>query len=268
MGSRAFYKDGWIASAFGPRVPWETGVDPSILKWSPKDDVWELYDLSKDFSQAKDVAAANPEKLKELKSGFDVSATDNKVNPVGGGLWSAVFHPEDAPSNPARTFNYTQDVVGVPEFTAPRLGSRSTLVTIDADLQADSEGVLYAIGAVSGGIALWVENGKLHYEYNLFSIERTKLETSAPLPTGKVKIEVETRKAGDARPTPLDIVVRVDGQEVITGRVPRSAALTFTANDAFDVGRDSYSPVSFAYFDRKPFAFNGKIRHLKVDYLD
>ncbi|MGO4408380.1 hypothetical protein AB4Z10_29530, partial [Bosea sp. RAF48] len=62
--------------------------------------------------------------------------------------------------------------------------------------------------------------------------------------------------------------IRVDGKEVSKGRVPRSAALTFTANDAFDVGRDSYSPVSLAYFDRKPFAFNGKIRRLKVDYLD
>ncbi|MBB4184162.1 hypothetical protein GGE07_000775 [Sinorhizobium terangae] len=49
--------------------------------------------------------------------------------------------------------------------------------------------------------------------------------------------------------------------------MPRSAPLAFTANDAFDVGRDSYSPVSLAYFDRKPFAFNGKIERLKVEYL-
>ena len=268
MGSRAYYKDGWIASAFGPRVPWQTGVDPAIMTWSPKNDIWELYDLNKDFSQAKDVAAANPGKLDELKKAFEVSAKDNKVYPVGGALWSAIFHPEDAPSNPAKSFSFTQEVVGVPEFTAPKLGSRSNLVTIDADLQPASKGVLYALGAVSGGIALWVEDGKLHYEYNLFEIERTQLETSAPLPTGKVKIEVETRKASGVRPAPLDIVIRVDGKEVSKGRVPRSAALTFTANDAFDVGRDSYSPVSLAYFDRKPFAFNGTIRHLKVEYLD
>lgn len=269
MGSRAYYKDGWIASTFGPRVPWQAGVDPSIMTWSPKNDVWELHDLKKDFSQAKDVAAANPGKLDELKKAFEVSAKDNKVYPVGGALWSAIFHPEDQPSNPAKTFSFTQEVVGVPEFTAPKLGSRSNLVTIDADLQPDSKGVLYALGAVSGGIALWVENGKLTYEYNLFEIERTQLETSAPLPTGKVKIEVETaRKANGARPASLDIVIRIDGKEVSKGRVPRAAPGSFTANDAFDVGRDSYSPVSLAYFDRKPFAFNGKIQHLKVDYLD
>ncbi|MCK4207727.1 arylsulfatase, partial [Brucella pituitosa] len=79
---------------------------------------------------------------------------------------------------------------------------------------------------------------------------------------------VETRKVDGVRPAPLDVVIRVNGAEVSKGRVPRSTAVAFTANDAFDVGRDSYSPVSLAYFDRKPFAFNGTIRHLKVDYLD
>lgn len=267
MGSRAMYKDGWIASVFGPRVPWQPGVDPSIAKWSPDKDVWELYDLKNDFSQANDVAAAHPEKVAELKKAFDVAAQDNKVYPVGGGLWSVIFHPEDAPSNPAKKFEFTQDVVAVPEFTAPKLGARSSLVTIDAELQPDSKGVLYALGAVSGGLSLWVENGKLSFEYNLFEIERTRLESTTPLPTGKVKIEVETRATGGVR-SALDVVIRVDGKDVAKGRVPRSTPLAFTANDAFDVGRDSYSPVSLAYFDRKPFAFNGKINRLKVEYLN
>ncbi len=135
-------------------------------------------------------------------------------------------------------------------------------------MQPDSKGVLYALGAFSGGLSLWVENGKLSFEYNLFEIERTRLESTTPLPTGKVKIEVETRKIDDTRSGPLDISIRVDGKEVAKGRVPRSAPLPFTANDAFDVGQDSYSPVSLAYFDRKPFAFNGKIKQLKVEYLN
>jgi hypothetical protein len=158
-------------------------------------------------------------------------------------------------------------VVGVPEFAAPKVGARSNLVTIETELKPDSQGVLYALGAFSGGVALWVDQGKLNYEYNLFEIERTHLASSAPLPSGKVKIEVETRRAGTDHASPLDVVVRVDGKEVAQGKVPRSAPLAFTANDAFDVGRDSYSPVSQAYFDRKPFAFNGKIDSLNVQYL-
>lgn len=268
MGSRAIYKDEWIASVFGPRIPWKAGLDPAIAKWTPENDVWELYDLRKDFSQAKDIASANPKKVEEMKKTFDANAKANKVYPVGGGLWSVAFHPEDAPSNPAKVFDYTQEVVAVPEFTAPKLGSRSSLVSIDADLKPDSKGVLYALGAISGGISLWIEDGKLSFEYNLFEIERTRLDTTAPLPTGKVKIEVETRVASSVHAGPLDIVIRVDGKEVAKGRVPRSTSLGFTANDAFDVGRDSYSPVSFAYFDRKPFAFNGKINRLRVEYLN
>ena len=266
MGSRSYYEDGWIASVFGPRTPWMPGVDPAIFEWSPDNDTWELHDLTQDHSQAHNLADEHPEKVEVLKEAFLVTAEDNKVFPIGGGLWSAVFHPEDAPSNPATEFTYTQEVTGVPEFTAPKVGARSSIVTIDAELAEDSEGVLYALGAFSGGLALWIEQGKLTYEYNLFQIERTRVSTTDPLPTGKVAITVETTKTGDNHAAPLDVVIRVNGDEVAEGTVPRSAPLTFTANDTFDVGRDSYSPVSEAYFDRKPFAFNGNINRLHVAY--
>jgi len=265
MGSRAYYRDNWIASVFGPRTPWTPGVDPAIMQWSPDKDIWELHDLSRDHSQAHDLAADNPGKVDELKEAFLADAKDNKVFPVGGGLWSAVFHPEDAPSNPASEFSYTQEVIAVPEFTAPKLGARSNLVTIETELKDGAEGVLYALGAFSGGLALWVDQGKLSYEYNLFEIERTRITTDK-LPTGKAKIEVETSRTGKDHASPLDVVIRVNGAEVAKGRVPRSAPLTFTANDAFDVGRDSYSPVSEAYFERRPFAFNGEIDRLNVVY--
>lgn len=267
MGSRAYYQNDWIASVFGPRIPWKAGLDPAILKWTPDNDVWELHDLGSDYSQAKDVAAAHPQKVEDLKKAFNTDAEANKVYPIGGGLWSAVFHPEDAPSNPATEFDYTQEVVGVPEFAGPKVGARSNLVTIEAELGPDSAGVLYALGAFSGGVSLFVDQGKLTYEYNLFEIERTRLEAPVPPASGKVKIEVETRKVDKTHAGPLDVVIRIDGNEVAKGRVPRSAPLAFTANDAFDVGRDSYSPVSLSYFDRKPFAFNGKIEGLKVQYL-
>ncbi len=267
MGSRAYYRDEWIASVFGPRTPWVPGIDPSIFEWSPTDDTWELHDLNTDYSQAMNLADQHPDKVESLVTSFREAAKANKVYPVGGGLWSIVFHPEDAPSNPATEFLYTQEVVGVPEFTAPKVGARSNLVTIETVLQPDSEGVLYALGAFSGGLALWVEDGKLTYEYNLFEIERTRIESTGPLPSGEVTIEVETRKASDKRGGPLDVVLRLNGKELAKGQVPRSAPLAFTANDAFDVGRDSYSPVSLAYFDRKPFAFNGTIEGLKVEYL-
>jgi arylsulfatase len=265
MGDRAIYQDGWIASVWGPRVPWLPGLPAGIATWSPDKDTWLLYNLNTDFSQSTDLAAEQPQRLAEMKKLFEQQALDNKVNPVGGGLWSIVWSPQSAPQNPATEFSYTQDVTGIPEFAGPKVGARSNVVMIDAELKPDSSGVLYALGGFSGGLALWVDKGKLSFEYNLFEIERTLIETTSPLPTGLVKIEVETRiaKPRDA----ADITIRINGKEVAKGRAPRTAALAFTANDSFDVGMDGYSPVSLAYFDRAPFKFNGKIDKLKISYL-
>lgn len=266
MASRAYYEDGWIASAFGPRIPWVPGATPGLKEWSPDKDTWELYNLNEDFSQARDLAAAHPQKLEAMKRGFDAAARDNKVYPIGGGLYSQI-NTASLPSNPATEFFYTQDVTRVPEFVAPRLGAVSNVVTIDTELKPDSAGVLYALGAFSGGVAAWVDKGKLTYEFNCFMVERTQIATSAPLPTGKVKIEVETRYSGDGLVQQGDVVIRINGKEAARGRVPQNAPWAFTLNDAFDVGRDSYSPVSMAYHDRAPFAFNGAIQSVNVRYL-
>ncbi len=265
VGSRAIYQDGWIASVFGPRTPWLPGVPKGIATWSPDQDTWELYDLRSDFSQAVDLAGKNPQKVEEMTEAFDAEAKANRVYPIGGGLWS-LLNPQYAPGNPATEFRYTQDVVGVPEFTAPKVGARSNLVTIDAELKPGSTGVLYALGAFSGGLALWVEKGKLSYEYNLFEIQRTRIETNDPLPTGKVKIEIESRLTERKLAAPMDVVIRVNGSEVARGHVPATASITFTANDTFDVGMDSYSPVSLAYFDRAPFKFDGTIDSVHIRY--
>ena len=267
MADRGIYSpDGWYAAAWGPRTPWVAGLPAGIQTWDPSNDPWSLYNLNEDFSQSTDLAAKHPQKLAELKQLFDREAKNNLAYPIGGGLWSVIWSPQSAPQNPATEFHYTQDVTGVPEFAGPKLGARSNLVTVNVDLAADSAGVLYALGAFSGGVSLWVDKGRLGDEYNLFEIERTRLEPQAPLPTGKVKIEVETRIA--APRGAADVVIRIDGKEVAKTRVPRTAALAFTANDAFDVGVDNYSPVSQAYFDRAPFRFNGTIDKVEIRYLN
>ncbi len=266
MADRGIYSpDGWYAAAWGPRIPWVPGLPAGIRDWTPDRDKWALYNLNDDFSQAVDLATKHPVKLAELQKLFLEEAKSNLVYPIGGGLWSIIWSPESAPHNPATEFNYTQDVVRVPEFAAPKVGARSNLVTLEVQLDAESAGVLYALGAFSGGVSLWVDKGKLFYEYNLFEIDRTRLEAKGELPIGKAKIEVETRIA--APRGAAEIAIRVNGEEVARGRVPRTAVLAFTANDAFDVGMDSYSPVSSAYFDRRPFKFNGNIDSLAVRYL-
>jgi len=266
MGSRSIYHDGFIASAFGPRIPWKPGIDPAIFQWTPHQDKWELYDLHSDFSQAEDLANTQPEKLAEMITIFNAEAKANKAYPIGGGLWTGL-HPEFVQQNPATEFTYTPDVIQIPEASAPKLGLRSSLVTINAELKPDSAGVLYAVGGYSGGVAAWIDQGKVRFEYNLYEIERTGVETNGDMPTGPVKIEIESRVQPKVRNGSMDVIIRVNGTEMGKGTVPRTTGYALSGNDTFDVGTDSFSPVSPAYYDRAPFKFNGNIDSVTIKYL-
>src|SRR5208282_1276304 len=267
MGSRALYHDGWMASAFGPRAPWVAGTPPGIREWTPDKDRWELYNLEEDWTQANDLAGKLPEKLADMKDMFLIEAARNNVLPIGGGLWVPVIHPELRISTPYKDWTFSGEITRMPEFCAPALGNKDNVVTIDADVPANANGVLYALGAFSGGLTCYVEDGTLCYEYNLFEIQRTNFHSTEPIPTGKVKIEVETAYAVRKPGGPLKVTMKVNGKIVAEGTVPISAPLLFTANDCLDIGTDLGSPVSLDYYDKAPFAFNGKIEQVQVKYL-
>jgi arylsulfatase A-like enzyme len=267
MGSRGIYHDGWLACALGPRLPWVPGSPPGIREWTPDQDVWELYNLAADWSQANDLAAKMPEKLAQMKDLFLIEATRNKALPIGGGLWIPLMHPEMRVAPPYTEWNFTGDITRMPEFTAPALGNKPNLVTIAADIPANSNGVLYKLGANSGGLTLFVEDGLLCYEYNLFLIMRTKIRANQKLPVGKVKIEVETVYAEPKPAGPLKVTLNVNGKLFATGVVPISAPLGFTANDCLDIGIALGSPVSLDYRKKAPFKFNGTIDKVNVKYI-
>jgi arylsulfatase len=266
MGSRSLYHDGWIASALGPRLPWVPGLPPGFREWTPDKDKWELYNLEEDWSQANDLADKMPEKVAQMKEMFAIEAAKNKVLPIGGGLWVPVYHPELRIAPPYKEWTFSGDITRMPEFCAPALGNKPNLVTIDAEIPANANGVLYALGANSGGLTCYVENGTLCYEYNLFIIQRTKIRATKKLPVGKVKIEVDTSYVELKPAGPLKIVMKVNDKEVASGVVPLSAPLLFTANDCLDIGICLGSPVSLDYFDKAPFKFNGKIDSVHVKY--
>jgi arylsulfatase A-like enzyme len=267
MGSRAIYHDGWMASAFGPRAPWVAGMPPGMMEWTPDQDDWELYHLDQDWSQAHDLAADMPDKLAVLKDIFSIEAAKNSVYPIGGGLWVPVFHPELRISTPYREWNFTGDVIRMPEFCAPGLGNRANVVTLDVNIPDNANGVLYALGGAGGGLTCYVDNGILCYEYNLFIIQRTKIRSEQQLPTGPAKIEIKTVYA-EAKPAgPLNISMSVNGAEYGSGQVPISAPLLFTANDCLDIGTCLGGSVSLDYYDKAPFAFNGRIDNVNVRYI-
>jgi len=267
MASRGIYHDGWFASAPGPREPWVGGIPKGIREWSPLTDKWELYNLDKDWSQANDLAAAEPQKLAEMKSLFLIESTKNKNLPIGGGLWStALYHPEDAPASNLTEWTFDGPMNRMPESAAPKLGKVDSLVSMEVDLPANPNGVLYALAGFSGGVTCYVKDGILSYEFNLFEITRTKIRAKEKLAAGKAKIEVESKlvdKIGGA----MNVTLKVNGKAVAQGQVPAAMSLHFTSNATFDIGSDLDSPVSLDYFDKAPFAFNGTIGTTKVTYL-
>jgi arylsulfatase len=266
MGSRAIYHDGWLASARGPWLPWVPGQPAGIATWTPDNDRWELYHLDEDWSQAHDLADAMPDKVTQMREMFAIEAARNAVLPIGGGLWVPVYHPELRIAPPYREWEFAGDMVRMPEFCAPALGNKNNTVTIEAELPAAANGVLYALGAAAGGLTCYLDDGYLCYEYNLFILSRTKIRSAEPLPAGPATITVTTRYA-EVRPAgPLDIVISVNGATVASGQVPVSAPLLFTANDCLDIGTCLGSPVSLDYRERAPFAFEGRIHRVHVAY--
>ncbi|MDG3006958.1 arylsulfatase [Paludisphaera mucosa] len=262
-GSRGVYHDGWFAGTFGPLVPWDTaGSSPKLKTWDANQDPWQLYDLSKDFSQAEDLAAKEPERLAKMKELFLAEAKANRAFPIGGGLWTR-FHPEDVLRSPYRSWRFDAETTRMPEFTAPGLGKRSNHVAIDVEVGPDASGVLYAMGGASGGLSVYMDAGRLVFEYNMLIIERTVARSEGKIAAGKHRIEVAETIP---RPgTPDDVVLSVDGAEVARTTVKRTVPGAFTASETFDVGVDLGSPVSVEYFDRAPFKFGGKIERVFVE---
>ena len=267
FGSRSVYHNGWIAGAVGPRLPWVQGVDPDILTWSPDTDDWELYNLEEDWSQSRNIADQHPEKLQMLKNLFLVESAKYKNLPIGGGLWTIIFHPEMKVAPEATSWELPGTITRIPEPCAPRLGALDNKVLIDMEIPENASGVLYKLGANSGGLTVFMDQGILTYEYNLFIIERVKLRSSEPLAAGRHQLEILTQHTDDNPRGPLSIKCTLNGNPLIEGIVPRPAALIFTANDCLDVGQALGSPVSMEYRERAPFKFNGTIHTMNVEYL-
>ena len=130
-----------------------------------------------------------------------------------------------------------------------------------------ANGVLYALGGFSGGLTCYLKNGYLHYEYNLFEVERTKQVSSEALKKGKHTLVVTSHFEWTANGLLGKVSIKDNEKEILNFEVPRCAPLTFTANDCLDLGSDLGSPVSYDYYDQKPFKFNGQIIKTHISYL-
>ncbi len=263
--SRGIYADGWYACAFGPFVPWDTPSSAKRLSsWDANTEPWELYQIDKDFSQASDLATADPAKLEELKALFKQVSRDNLVWPIGAGNWLRI-HPEDRIASPYTKWRFDASTTRMPEFTAPSLGRQNSHVEIVLTVPVNASGVLYALGGFAGGITLFMDKGYLVYEYNMMIIERFQTRSAAAIAPGEHVITVDTTFESGKPMSPATVVLKADGRDVGTVVVARTVPLAFTASETFGVGVDLGSPVSPDYFDRRPFRFEGTIQRVDVE---
>jgi len=268
MGSRGIYIEGWFAGTFGPRYPWDP-MASKLKGWDPYKDVWELYNVNEDFSQAKDLSGKYPEKLQRMKDAFLVEAAQNKVFPIGGSLYAVAYHPDQVKASTLTEWNMYAEMKRIPESQAPKFQSGfSSLSTIDVTMPEDANGVLYAVGGIGGGFTVYMREGVLHAEYNAMILNRYKVQSKGKIPTGDMKIEVIVKAESKKPMAPSTITLKVNGKTVGKGVAERTVPAIFTAAETFDVGLDTGSAVALDYHDKIPFKFSGKIKKINIKYID
>lgn len=264
LGSRGIFHQGWMASVWGPRTPWVAENNP-YKGWNPRNDQWAIYNIDRDFSQARDLAGQEPQRLEELKALFDREARENGVYPLGAGLWT-LLHPEDRPGASDETQHYNAEHQRIPECMGPNLRARNSVTRVDLEANAACEGVLYAMGGIAGGVSLYIADGHVIYEYNALMLKRTVLRAPTPLTPGRHTVEVKTTVVSKELGTPGRLSLHIDGEQVADALLFYTVPMLFTATETFNVGKDLGSPVVLDYFDRAPFPFNGVIHDVQVSY--
>jgi len=269
FGSRAVYKDGWWACARLDKAPWD--FSPETIKrfapgmYNPDNDVWELYYLPEDFSQAKDLAAQNPDKLKELQDLWWQEAARNRALPLLGGL-SLAF--DVLPPLPTITrYTFAGDVQNVQRGMIPRIYGRSYAIEGELNVpEGGAEGVILANADFIGGFALWVDDkGMLNHTYSFLGIESYKQIAMEKLPIGDISVRMQFTADENVPGTGGQVALFANGKKIGEGRIPRTVAWGFSTYAGMDVGRDNGLVVDRAYEDKAPYAFTGTVKKVVID---
>jgi arylsulfatase len=261
--NRGIYHDGWMASAkaFAPWQPLRSGFDLDAQ-------TWELYNVDEDFSQAHDLAAENPQKLRELQDLWWAEAARHSVLPID---WRAVERLNSAAmGRPSLTgdralFTYFPGQVGLPDGASPRILNRSWTLTADIEVpEGGADGMIATHGGLVGGYGLYLREGKPTFVYNYLSLDRPTITAPDPLPTGKVKLEVafDYHGAQGEIGKAATVTMKVNGAEVAKGELDKTIPIQISLGEGFDVGMDVGSAVDFTY--QPPFPFTGAIDQVSI----
>ncbi|WP_436175679.1 arylsulfatase [Mesorhizobium sp. LjNodule214] len=262
FGERALYHDGWIASTVPFRAPWNgTAPDPKDVVNDAK---WELYDLTTDWTQNNDVAAANPTKLTELQDMFWIEAAKYQVLPLDASALTRFIAPRPSIVAGRDKFVYTRPLVGTPLGTAPSILNKSFSISAEIEVpDGGGEGMLVTQGGRFAGWALYLLKGKPVFVYNLLDLARPRIEAPQPLSAGTHTVDFVFTYNGPGLGKGGTAVMKVDGAEVASGQLPNTLPFALEASETFDVGSDTGTGVDDADYT-SPFPFTGKLGKLTI----
>jgi hypothetical protein len=273
MGQWALYSDGWLLSTKVNRAPWQAfgpaNADPL------NNQVLQLYDLNKDFTQSEDLASMNPQKVQELKQTFIAEARDHKVFPLDASVASRVVAPRPNITAGRTEFVYTRPMTGLPQGDSPQLLNTSYNITADIDVpESGAEGILLTSGGRFGGYGFYLLQGKPVFLWNMVDLKRIKWEGQDAIPPGRHIIEFDFKYEGSGIGTlefnnfsgvgrPGTGTLKVDGSAVAVEKMEQTLPMILQWDESFDIGSDTLTGVNDADY-KPPFPLSAKLNKLTI----
>jgi hypothetical protein len=276
FGQWALYNDGWLLSTKVNRAPWEVmgaaNTDPL------NNQVLQLYNLNKDFSQSQDLADKYPEKVKEMKELFIAEAKKYQVFPIDASVGARIVAPRPNITAGRSEFVYTRPMVGLPQGDSPSLLNTSYTITADIEVpQGGAEGMILTSGGRFAGYGFYLLKGKPVFLWNMVDLERIKWEGPEALTPGRHVVEFDFKYDGLGAGTlafnnysglgrPGTGTLKVDGKAVQTITMPKTLPMILQWDESFDIGSDTLTGVNDADY-KPPFTLTAKLNKLtlKVD---
>jgi arylsulfatase len=268
VGNRAIYHDGWVAATTPPSPPWMLGAKMPALN----DYNWELYNVARDYSENNDLAAQQPDKLKEMQALFLSEAAKYQVFPLDNSGFVRMLSPKPSAVAGKTEFTYTGVNSGIPYGNAPSILDKDYTITADITVpEGGAEGMIVTLGGRFGGYGLYLLKGKPVFAYNMLDIERIHWQGGVggligddlfgkALKPGKHTIVFDFKYDGPGPGKGGTGVLSVDGRELDRKTIKHTVPLLMTVDENFDVGMDTGTGVDDSY--ELPFKFTGTIDKL------
>ena len=258
VANRGIYHEGWYANTTPPVPPWVLNAAyPDVNEYK-----WELYNVTEDYSQANDLAAQMPDKLKQMQAVFAQEAEKHQVYPLSNEQFQRAIAPRPSPVAGETVFTYSGEIPGVPLGIAPSILNRSYTITAEVEVpEGGGNGMIVTAGGFNGGYGLYLLNGKVVFNYNALMLAQFRCESQLPIEPGKHTIVFDFKYDGPGVAKSGTGTLTVDGADVATLTMPHTIPFLLPVSETFDVGVDTRSSVNEKDY-QVPFRFNGKLNKL------